>query len=256
MTARRLRRRLVITLDSAEFDTAELERITRLAQRLDAELEVVFVEDADVLRLAELPFLQEFRPNSMRLEQVSAERMERELQASARRAERELARITREHGISWQFRVWRGSLEQELLGAMEADILALSWLGALHMPRQRPRRQPGVAVWFDGSPATERALETAGALASEPQVPLTVLLCGSDRDSRNALRQRATEILPALRPPPEYVALPEADIAAIAHALHNSASALLVLGRDNRLLQSGSLRDALRRLGCSLFLVS
>jgi len=255
LSAGRPRRRLVVTLDSAELDADELERITRLAQRIDAELEVVFVEDIDVLKLAELPFLQEFRPNSMRFELVDAERMERELQATARRAERALASIARKRGITWQFRIWRGSLERELLDAIEADILALSWLGALQISRQRPRRPPGVAVWFDGSPATERALETAGSLASDPNVPLTILVCDADRERRRALRDRAGEILSRQRPRPDYIGVSEVDIPSIARVLRNCASAVLVLDRDNRLVRSGSLRGALDRLGCSLFLV-
>ena len=255
MNARRRRRRLVITLDSAELDTTELDRITRLARQLDAEIEAVFIEDADVLQLAELPIAQEFRPGSMSLGRVDAARIEQELQAAARRAHRLLAHVTGEHDVPWQFRVWRGSLERELLTTLEADILALSRLGALFARTQRHGRC-GVAVTIDGSDATDRALETAGALASEPHVPLTVLLHGVADDEARALRKRAAERLADLQPPPQYIKLPEASLPALARALRDSTSAVLVMDRQSPLLQYGSLRETLERVGCSLFLVS
>jgi len=257
LSARRPRRRLVITLDSAELDTGELDRITRLARQLDAEIEAVFIEDADVLQLAELPIAQEFRPGSMSLGRVDAARIEQELQAAARRAQRLLANVTGEHGVPWQFRVWRGSLERELLATLEADILALSRLGALFARTERHRHgHCGVAVTIDGSDATDRALETAGALASEPHVPLTVLLYGVADDEAPALRKQAAERLADLQPPPQYIKLPEASLPSLARALRDSTSAVLVMDRQSPLLQHGSLRETLERVGCSLFLVS
>src|SRR5690606_23011202 len=52
-------RRIVIAIDSSIPAAAGLEAVAALAARLPAELEGVFVEDADLARLAELPVARE-----------------------------------------------------------------------------------------------------------------------------------------------------------------------------------------------------
>ena len=51
-------RRIAITLDAFEVSPAALERVVLLAERMGAQLEGIFVEDIDLIQIAELPFLR------------------------------------------------------------------------------------------------------------------------------------------------------------------------------------------------------
>ena len=56
---------------------------------------------------------------------INPGRMEQELRALARRAERLLSEHAARHNVAWSFRVWRGSIDSELLAAdIEAGGLA------------------------------------------------------------------------------------------------------------------------------------
>jgi hypothetical protein len=186
------RRRVVMTLDSAEFDSGDLARLTHLAQQLDAEFEAVFVEDLDVLRAANLPFLREYRFASMQLEAITQQRLEQEFRAVARRAEQALAQQAALRQVRWRFRVWRGSLEQELLGALEADVLALPPPAMAIRNAAIPPRDAPIAVCFSGDEGDQRTLVTASALAAA-KTPLTVVLVTDGRDV-DELRQQAEAV--------------------------------------------------------------
>lgn len=250
------RRRIVITLDSAQVDAVELQRLARLAHRLGAELEGVFVEDSDLLRLSGLGFLREFRPTSQRAERFQAARIQQELRVMARRAERALAEHAESRGVRWSFRTWRGSIERELLTGVQADILALMRLGAVAFQPARRRVPELVSAYFDGSPESVRSLETAAELANDnDEVSLQVLVGkGAEAESVD-LRRQAARILADHTGTVIYRELDSDTVAAVLEALHESGSTALVMQRDNSLLRSTSLRQYLSRLHCPLFLV-
>ncbi|MGB5641650.1 MAG: universal stress protein UspA, partial [Gammaproteobacteria bacterium] len=84
-------RRIAITLDAFQVSAQALEQALRLAKRMDAQLEGIFIEDIDLIQIAELPFLREVRTVSRSEGAVSLVRMELELRALASRAERLLS---------------------------------------------------------------------------------------------------------------------------------------------------------------------
>lgn len=253
------RRRIVITLDSAQVSTADLELLTRLALRTGADLEGVFVEDSDLLRLAESSFLRELRPTSQRAAPFQAGRMRQELRATARRAERLLAQHAEHRGVHWSFRTWRGSIERELLSGVQADVLALMRLGAVTMPSARRRAPEVVAACYDGSEESGRALATAADLAADnDQVDLQVLLAGelATDTEPGPLRRQAAKILSGHRGRVAYRTLDDETAAGLLGVLRDTGCTALVLQRDNALLRDTPLREYLSHLHCPLFLVS
>ncbi|MGD2055353.1 MAG: hypothetical protein PVJ15_00990 [Gammaproteobacteria bacterium] len=253
-------RRIAVTLDALQLSVAALDQAARLAQRLGAQLEGIFVEDIELLQLAELPFLREVRTASRSVEAINPVRMEQELRVLAHRAERLLGEQAARHNVSWTFRIWRGSIDSELLAAaMEADVLALTRLGAaLVRCPVVPRGRNAIAVLFTGSEAALRALDTAAKLASDPQVDLNILLPGDPADRDRLQRQAAAQLgvqtggqLPGVR----FIDLPDASLAGLLEALADTNSAVLILERDQQLLQTPSLRQCLNRLDCPLLVV-
>ncbi|NNF96085.1 MAG: hypothetical protein HKM94_04060 [Halobacteria archaeon] len=249
--------RITITLDAFETSSRELERAARLAARLGAELEGIFVEDLDLIQLAGLPFLREVRSASLAVEALNLGRLEQELRVLARRAERTLAEHANRHGAAWSFRVWRGSIERDLLAAtLDADVLAMARLGAMLAPRSAAHAdRPGIAVLFSGSEAAMRALTTATDLAADPEIPLNVLLPGKDEIVTEQLRKQAEALLGEQAQTTHFMRLFNVGLPDLVQALADSNSAILVLEREHEFLQTSSLRHCLTTLACTLLVV-
>jgi len=253
----RRRRRIVVTVDSGDVDAVEFERLSRLAHRMGAELEGVFVEDSDLLRLAGLTFLEEFRPTSGRAERFHSTRMQQELRAVARRAERALAEYAERRGVPCSFRVWRGSMERELLAGLQADIVALMRLGAVALQPPRRRAAEVISAYFDGSEEAGRALRTAADIAADSdRISLQILLAQSPGTGPEELKRKAQELLPDQPGEVSYHSLEDHGLAELVQILEDAGSSALVIHRDNELLRSAPLRESLSRLHCPLFLVS
>ncbi len=130
--------RIMLALDASPRSIDMIETAARLAGRLGSELIGVFVEDINMLRMAELPFASElgfFSPFSRRLE---SSQLERDFRAQANWMRRALAEIAERENIPWEFRVARGSIAPELLTAgAEADLLILGKVGCSLIQRRR-----------------------------------------------------------------------------------------------------------------------
>lgn len=259
-------RRIAVTLDVSGFSRPALDTAVRLAAALDAELEGIFVEDINLMRLAGLPFLREFRRWSLAEEALSSERMARELRALARQAEQMLVQAVGETGISWSFRVWRGRAEAEsLLTSFDADILSLARAGTaapllMHrgyraQTRPAPYPSPSVSVLFSGSTEGARALATAQHLATALDAPIRVWLPKPDHVEVTELREKADAVLNARAKRVQYMELSDASATALASATKASRSTVLVAAATEPLLQQSGISRCLEALSCPLLLV-
>jgi len=250
-------RRIAVTLDALDLSVAALDQAVRLARRMGAQLEGIFVEDIDLLQLAELPFLHEVRRSSRSVEAMNPVRMEQEFRVLARRAERLLGEQAARHHVSWSFRIWRGSIDTELLAAaMEVDVLALSRLGAAlaRGHATRPGRSVIAVLYADGEPAA-RALETAAGMAAEQQAKLNILLPGGRETDTAGLRHAVISRLGEQAAGAQFIQMPDASLPSLLEALADTDSAALILQRDHELLQTPTLRKCLNSLNCPLLVV-
>lgn len=190
---------ILVALDSRSDVTTALRAAAALAARMRGELLGVFVEDADLLRIAELPFAHEIMTWSARERSLTGGDMARSIRALAARAQSELARSAEEARIHWSFRVERGPrlrLLMEAGGAFDVVLVAAS----RRCPGAVPPRRVSVAgearcvyTLFTGSAASERSLAAALAVARSTSGELAVLVTGKDPEARHAARARAIE---------------------------------------------------------------
>jgi hypothetical protein len=250
-------RRIAITLDAFKLSPEALEQALRLAERMGAQLEGIFVEDIDLIQLAELPFLREVRSASRSEATIDLARMEQELRALARRAERLLSEQAARHNVAWSFRIWRGSIDSDLLTAdIEADVFALTRLGAelMRIPALRSKTA-GVSVVFTASEASLRALDTAMSLAADPQKDLNILLPAADEAELERLRRLATDHLGDSAPVVHFERMTDGSLAELVDILVDTNSSVLILERDSKLLQTPTLKQSLNRLNCPILIV-
>jgi nucleotide-binding universal stress UspA family protein len=183
----------------------------RLAADLEAELEGLFVKDANLLRAARLPFAEEVRTHSVSPKRLSDRRAQRQLRHQAERAEAALQDATEQAEVPCTFRVVEGQVTRTLMRAAEdADLLAtgktstrssrrrlgttsqalLSECSAPVLVLRRPtRRREPILTYYDGSGAAQSALRAAARLASRgaPR-PLKVFLPVAGEDETKRIR--------------------------------------------------------------------
>jgi len=250
-------RRIAVTLDAFDLSTVALDQAARLARRMGAQLEGIFVEDTDLLQLAELPFLREVRRSSRSVEAMNPVRMEQEYRVLARRAERLLGEQAALHQVSWTFRVWRGSIDSDLLAAaLEVDVFALTRLGSVlaHGHAGRPGKS-AIAVLYGAGESRLRALDTAASLAAEQQAGLNILLPVERETDAAVLQQEAARRLGEQTGTARFIRMPDATLPSLLEALADTDSAALILQRDHELLHTPRLRQCLDSLDCPLLVV-
>jgi nucleotide-binding universal stress UspA family protein len=246
-------RRIAVTLDACQLSSSTLEEAVQLAARMGAQLEGIFVEDIDLIQLAELPFLREVRSVSRSENAINLTRMEQELRVLARRAERLLGEHAARQNVSWSFRIWRGSIDTELLTAdADADVFALTRMGTR---LARPATKKAVSVVFTGTEASRRALETAMSLTIDPYKELNILLPAENEAEAMRLQELATRQLGEQAVSAEFIPLKDGSLNEVLEVLADSSSAVLIVERDNQLMQAPSLRRSLSNLNCPLLIV-
>ena len=259
-------RHIVVTLNTPGSGRPALDVAVRLAAILGAELKGIFVEDINLIRLAGLPFLREFRPCSLAEEAISTQRMQRELRMLARHAEGMLEQAAREMGVSWSFHIWRGHAKAASLARdFGADILSLGRVSSLVSSRVRAAsgqyaRQPretvnSICVLLSDSKQGMRAMTTACSLAKDPGARLTVLLPESRGRNKPGLKKKARAILELHEQAARFEKLAGTGVQSLTRAAETAGFSILIAAADHPMLQQASLDECLEALPCPVLLV-
>lgn len=245
-------RRILVALDASRHSQTVLEIAANLAVRLHSELEGLFVEDINLLRLEDLPFAREIRFQQAVARQIESGEMQRKLRARAALVRHELEETAERFQISYRFRVVRGSVDTELLtAALDADLLAVGQQG--HTVTHRARigstaraavnRAPSpvllvrpnydfirpVLVIYDGSPVSDRALAIATRLTGKSN-ELRVLIWGIDDDVAYETRQQLSTMLDSANIEVEYQHFKSRNPAEALALIKKQSVGLLIIG--------------------------
>ena len=264
-------------MDASEDSLAALEASSKLAADLQAELLGLFVEDINLLRLAELPVAREVVYASSSARALDLPRLERALRMQAVELERALASAAETSNVRWTFRVARGQVATEVLAAAQgADMLVLGRIG--RSPSRRARLgstaraavagavrtvvllERGVSlgrrvvVLFDGSKEAFRSLETAARLAGENEQELIVAICDEDSEGSNRLRTQSRDWL---REQGCQARLRSVDrrAASLIDIVRQERAQVLIVAADHRLAQRKTLPDLLDKSRCVVVLL-
>jgi nucleotide-binding universal stress UspA family protein len=276
---RKLRiRRILVALDASPHSLAALEAAAELAADLEAELLGLFVEDINLLRLAELPFARESDFLSVTSRPLNSRYMQRQLRAQARRARQALATLAERSQVSWSFRVVRGAIAAELLAAAaEADLTILGKAGWSMTRRRRlgsTARQvlvqserltlilqhgaclelPALVV-YDGSPTAEKALNVAARLMQGKEGELVVLLLSAGPTTAQELHTQVIEWLDKEGLQARFHWMAEEDVQRLIDLIQDEESGVLVLPGQFPWLQDEAFLTLLEQIECPVLLV-
>jgi len=247
-------RRLLVAVDASQQSLMALEAAADLAASLKAELRGLFVEDIELLRIADLPVVREVLYPCGTGAHIDSDRMERQLRAQASQARQALTSICQKRHIRWSFNTVRGNVKSEILAAAtEADLLIL---GRVSRPLMRPVhigstaraaiqdasssvllthtsrkiRSPVVTI-FHASPCGQRTLAMAIHLAQKTGGYLTILLPSeaAGEPARRSVRTQASELLRRRKLMVRYRRVADTGIATIEQAIDSEASGVVVL---------------------------
>ncbi len=189
--------RIVVPLDAASESRTAIETAARLAARSQAKLHGIFIEDEDLLHLANLPFVRQVTLHTGS-ETFDREQIERQWRAAAARARADLSVAAAQHGVAWSFETVRGTAPGALSGLSPSDLVVASgltrpiaghfrvecrWWSSMDsapcgflLTRRAWAAGGAVAIVLrDRSAGAARLLDAAGALAEARGGVLTVI---------------------------------------------------------------------------------
>lgn len=267
--------RILVALDASPQSLAALEVAVEIAERFQAELIVIHVEDINLLRLAEFPFACEIGHYSATLRELQIPLIEFELRARSRSVERAMALLAKKTDLRWSLRITRGSIPEELIAAArESDLIILGKTGwsrrrqlgstARVIAMQAPLRvlisqrshQPKLPVLlaYDGSSVCKRAIETLRLIKSERNF-LTVLLLAEQRESMLLLKSEVQSLIERIGMQADYRWTPKIDPQQISHMVSMGRFGLLILPTSSAYLPTDTLLGLLDKTDCSVLLV-
>ena len=268
--------RILVALDPSEHSLAALEAAASMASRLDAELIGLFVEDANVRRLAELPFAQEVGLFTAGCRRVETQELSRQLRVQVGRVRRRFQTVTRWVETRCTFREVRGRVAPEVLrAASEADVVILgkgAWspfetehltpavrevLGqapaSTLVLRAGTRVEPPMRAVYDGTSLGDRALSIAARLAEDGH--LTVFILADDSDKASRLRATAREALQERELELTFQTLTERSVSRLAHLVAREELGTLVMPADDESMEDEAVLDFLDETGAPVLLV-
>ena len=199
------RARVIVAIGPAAPDSPALVAAAQLARAAGAELAALFVEDINLLRLAELPFAFEIGAASATMRRVVASEVEHALKRQAGELRRALAEAVHGAQLDWTFGTVRGRPVRVLLEASaEGDLVVLAssavrtlahteLAGALRAamsaisPGVKPQKARPIAVALRLAPGALRALAAAHRLARANATELVLFVAQRDADGRQLL---------------------------------------------------------------------
>jgi nucleotide-binding universal stress UspA family protein len=273
-------RRILVALDASRESQAALEAAAKLAARLEAQLLGLFVEDADLLNLAALPFSREVPLLSRTSRILQPEQIERDLKSRAAMARRALAETATALHIGWSFRIARGRVETELLAAAkDADLVALgkgtrplsghAFLGSTGRAivartirsvlfatmTSGPADAAVAAVYSEGHRSGE-ALALAARLAKHEGRPLVVFVLGDTPSALSRLESGILEQLQSIGMSGSVRRVNGTGLADLLQAVEETSISLLVVGASAVLSDTDLALDTLvEQCTCSILLV-
>lgn len=256
------RLRITVLLAATGRDDSALELLKLLASDTPAEILGLFVEDINLLNLAELPVAREYcrlTHTERRLESID---LERQFRIQARAAERALGTIAGSAGYTWRFRTVRGVLDTLLTEALEEMDLML-----LTATRQTPRPLQGnpsptgiahrarhpIAVIYNGSEAAQHALGLARRMTRMSGQRLSVLLVAEDLREAEALHQQASTLLEST--PAVFHEYIQTDAGELLQAVRSQQASTLILASDAPVLLQDGIEMLLEKLSCPAVLI-
>lgn len=196
-------RQILVAVNPTTPGTALLDTAVDFARHIEAELDALFVEDTELTRLAELPFVYELSLPGGTPKPLDIAEIEREWRARAANMRQALEARAQEFAIRCSFRVVRGRMDTVVRAAADAvDLVILDRSGGAVTRHARLKSRLSLA-------ATELPRPVLMLRGRYAEIELVVVLYADDELSKSALGIAAglSAKLGGGGSPPQFMAL-------------------------------------------------
>lgn len=247
-------------MDGSAYGVAAMEAAVQLAAELRAELLGLFVEDADLLRLAGLSVAREVPLSGAAPRSMDPTAMERLLRAQADQMRQALADTAERVSVVWSFRVARGHVVRASLECAGGSDLVV--LGKANPAPQAPparfssRTRAGcpLLLVYDDSPSSRRALEAAIQAARSMECQILIAIETTEEDAEE-LAQRARQQIASSGASASVHPVILRSAAQLVGEARRTKAKLVFLSRCSGLLDDASLEFLVNELDCPIALV-
>ncbi|WP_291323807.1 universal stress protein [Desulfonatronospira sp.] len=271
-------RRVLVPLDASEHSLGVLKAAVELAAAQEAELEGLFVEDADLFRLCEFPMAREVSFWGTLGRSLKRSETERQMRIAASRLKRTLEDMAGGYNVPCKFRVMRGGVSKKVLDASnEADLTIMGRIGwSKHLGRRmgttaqalvrqgrglillmdkEARFQPPLQVLYTGSSLSEATLLLALELSRKRGFSLVILMAANAPATLEDMQDRVQSIVSRQGASAGFYLLRELDSQGIKKAVAAHGTGTLFLPCEDPCLYGDSLQHLINSLDNSVFLV-
>ena len=269
--------RILVAVDASSHSLAALEAAAELASSLELELVGIFIEDINLMRLAELPIAVEIDVATGHIHRIDPARLRRQIAWRARRAESMMAQLAQQRSIPWRFVVRRGHIHDELLAASTSDDLVIlgkaGWSGRKSLGstaqamlvrtqavvlflEEDTHLQPSFFVVYDGGEKARRALHLTAHLVELRKGYLTIGIQARDEEQARALQRETSGILKEVGQPAHVRWLLGSSYQMLADLMDEAGQkCLLVMPRSDNPAEHRALATLLHQVQCPVLVV-
>ncbi|MBM3485842.1 MAG: hypothetical protein FJX67_04320 [Alphaproteobacteria bacterium] len=269
-------RRIVVAVDSPAAADPVLETAADIARRLEAELEGLFIEDENLLRLADLNVGRAFNALTGRETALDAAAMELLFRGEAARIRHALEVHVGRANLRHRFRIVRGMVERTLGEAGAGDLLVLSLAGrtvgarigphhavlsalssvrnAVLLVRPGTRLSGHALVLYGPEPDGSGLLAAAAHLVAGTNGRLTILL-ERDQARSDRLAAQAAEEAGRLGLAADLRTTDRVSLDAVCGLLGAAGAGVFAVRASHALLTGADRAALLERIGCPLLIV-
>jgi nucleotide-binding universal stress UspA family protein len=255
-------RRIVVAADASAPGRSALDAAIRLAQRLEAELEGLYMEDINLKRLAELPVAREFRFGGAASPFArDAAAVAEDLRTEAMRLRRAFEEAASRARVPASFRVAEGRIEHAIVAESgEADLLVVGFERRSLFPLPRLAPTPAaVAIrplaLYDGTEGAGRALELAARLSDDEPGSLTVVIRAANETEALRLRRKAAQTLAGHEQVARFRSAGAPSLTDLCRAVSANGATALVIASDDVLLEGEGFARMLEDVLCPVLVV-
>jgi nucleotide-binding universal stress UspA family protein len=271
-------RRILAAFHPSTTSRTAIDAAVDLALHLRAELSAMFIEDANLLNLADYPFHRQIGVHGVISRHQERRAIENELRAFARQAERHLAEIAKRRRVRWSFTTARGQIEDQIKAfgsavdllivesssrpvgrvmQLETSARRLANLtgGSVLMIHPTQRLAGPVHAIIDASSDAGKLTMSATELADHFDCALGLHLVAIDESAQKAV-DKVVDVRPgqvAARSKLETVAT--IDQRELHRILEHSRGGILVLSAASPLLADDATWNAIAKAPCTVLLV-
>jgi len=266
--------RIVVALDAASENRTAIATAARLAARWEAHLHGVFVEDDDLIRLANLPFARQVTLG-FGVETLNLQQARRQTRAFAERARHDLAAAARRHAVEWSFEVVGDAATSRIGAAETTDFIVCGittrpigghfrvecrWWSVVEpgassfLMAQHDRHNGGVAVLLHDRDAAAERLVTVAAQLAQTHAGRLAVICTPDLASSPEFKTWLDGCLAGEAVKTELDLAPE-EPAALIRRIVELDCRIVALAAGTPQARPDGLREMVAKLACDVLVV-